>query len=318
MVSWNILHGGRDEDLGGAKNLPLLLDQLVALAPDVFFSIETYGAARAIRTALTERADKGTYRAVQVTRGPQGQSRDNLWIFTRYRVDRTFPVPRGDTVSDFNTGGARVSLPHGRRLNLFDTWLNFSRPWIGNMVNANEAAAREGKRLPHARSRVAWGERRKQFRQLRDILRAQLPYMLGGSRSPVLLAGDLNTLAAGDWTPRWARCPGHHGLSYDLRTTRLLTRAGFRDTYREKHPDVCEDAGASWNTLRDAEDRDDGTPGPAGDSEHGPFDRIDYVFARGPGISTERSFTVDTRLRSHPRGPFYSDHAALVTDLVLR
>ncbi|GAA2081597.1 endonuclease/exonuclease/phosphatase family protein [Streptomyces albiaxialis] len=306
MLSWNIFHGGRDPGLGGEKNLPLLLDQLVALSPDVFFSIETYGAAHEIREALTERAGKGTYRAVQVTRGPQGQTKDNLWIFTRHRVERTFPVPRGHTVSDFNTGGARIALPGGRRLNLVDTWLNFSRPWVGNMVNANAVAARDGKRLPYPRSRVARAERRKQSRQLRDILRVQLPHMLGGSRAPVLLAGDLNTVPTSDWTPRWEGCPGHHGLSYDLRATRLLTRAGFRDTFREKHPDVCADSGASWNALRRAEG-----------SEGGPFDRIDYIFARGERLRTDRSFTVGTRLRSHPPGPFYSDHAAVVTDLTL-
>ncbi|NGO71582.1 endonuclease/exonuclease/phosphatase family protein [Streptomyces boncukensis] len=303
VVSWNIFHGGRDAALGGRKNLALLLDQVVALAPDVFFAVETYGSARAIRTALTERAGRGAYHAVQVTRGPRGQGKDNLWIFTRYRVTETFPRPRGGTVTDFNVGGARVELPGGQRVNLVDTWIDFSRPWIGHLVNANVKAARKGERPPHPPARVAAAERRTQARMLRDIVRTQLPALLGDDRSPVLLAGDLNTVPASDWSQRWAHCAGHHGLAYGLRATDLLASAGFRDTYREANPDVCAAPGGTWNPLRHG--------------ARGPLDRIDYIFARGARLHTVRSFTVGSRLPQHEPGPFYSDHSAVVTDLTV-
>lgn len=304
VLSWNIRHGGKDEGLGGARNLPLLLDQVVSLAPDVFFAIETYGSGDAIRTALTDRAGKGTYRAVQVTPGGHGPAKDNLWIFTRYDVVRKFPTQRKRdeiTVSGFNTGGARVRLPGGQRLNLLDTWLSFSRPWIGNMVNTNARAAKEGKPLPYSHARVAAAERTRQEPQLREILGSRIPAMLDGDTSPALLAGDLNTVAASDWRRTWAWCPDRYGLSYDLHTTRLIEKAGFRDTYREAHPDVCRAPGSTWSPL-------------ARNHRVTP-ERIDFVFARGRQLAVRRSFTVDRRLSSHPRGQFYSDHAAVVTDL---
>lgn len=304
VLSWNIRHGGKDKGLGGARNLPLLLDQVVALAPDVFFAIETYGSGEAIRRALTERAGKGTYRAVQITPGGHGQQKDNLWLFTRYDVVKRFPAERKRneiTVSGFNTGGARVRLPGGQRLNLFDTWLSFSHPWIGNMVNANARAAQSGKPLPYPPARVARAEQERQVPQLREILDRRIPAMLDGDTSPSLLAGDLNTVPAADWRRAWAGCPGKYGLAYDLRTTRLVEEAGFRDTYREVHPDVCRDPGSTWSPLA----RNHGVA-PA---------RIDFVFARGRQLGVRRSFTVGKRLSSHPRGAFYSDHAAVVTDL---
>ncbi|MDJ1133090.1 endonuclease/exonuclease/phosphatase family protein [Streptomyces iconiensis] len=312
VLSWNIRHGGKDKKLGGARNLPLLLDQLVSLAPDVFFAIETYGAGDAIRRALTERAGKGTYRAVQVTPGKHGPSRDNLWIFTRYRVVKRFPVQRKDddehehdddrvSVSGFNTGGARVRLPGGQHLNLFDTWLSFSHPWIGHMINANARAAKKGASLPHSREDITEAEQERQVPQLREILDRRVPAMLDGDTSPTLLAGDLNTVPASDWSGAWARCPRKYGLSYDLRTTRMIEEAGFRDTYREAHPDVCAEPGSTWSPL--ARNRS-ATPA-----------RIDFVFARGRQLAVNRSFTVGERLASHPPGRFYSDHAAVVTDL---
>ncbi|GAA2630766.1 endonuclease/exonuclease/phosphatase family protein [Streptomyces axinellae] len=304
VLSWNIRHGGRDRALGGRENLRLLLDQVVALKPDIFFAIETYGSGEAIRRALTRRAGQGSYRAVQVTRGGRGPSRDNLWLFTRYKVVNVFPKPRTRVAATgFNTGGARVALPNGRRLNLVDTWLSFSRPWIGNMVNRNAKAAKAGRPLPHTRAQVADAEQRRQLPQLRDILDRQLPAMLRDDRSPVLMAGDLNTVAASDWSARWARCPRRYGLSYDLRTTRLITEAGFRDTYRTAHPDVCTHPGSTWSPLKR---KHRVTP-----------ERIDFIFARGQGLRVRRSFTVDKRLPSHPAGQFYSDHGAVVTDLTV-
>jgi endonuclease/exonuclease/phosphatase family metal-dependent hydrolase len=44
-------------------------------------------------------------------------------------------------------------------------------------------------------------------------------------------------------------------------------------------------------------------------------DRIDFIFAKGSSIRVEGSHIVDERLKRHEPGPFYSDHAAVVTDL---
>ncbi|MGW0736203.1 endonuclease/exonuclease/phosphatase family protein [Streptomyces sp. NPDC002851] len=300
VLAWNIFHGGKDDGLGGEKNFALLLDQLAEIAPDVFFAVETYGSAREIREALTERAGKGEYHAVQVTDG----SSDNLWIFTRYDVEKTFAKPTGATVTDFNIGGARVRLPGGQRLNLFDTWTSYTDPWIGDMIDTNAKDVRAGRTPTYTPRQVQKAENGKQIPQVTDIVRKQLPHMLDGNTDPVLLAGDLNTVPAGDWTERWAKCAHHFGLSYDLAATDVLTDAGFKDTYREAHPDVCADPGRTWSPHPDYADMIT-------------KDRIDFVFARGPRIGVRDAYVVDERLPAHENGPFYSDHGAVVTELTV-
>ncbi|UQA92030.1 endonuclease/exonuclease/phosphatase family protein [Streptomyces halobius] len=300
VLSWNIFHGGKDAELGGAENLPRVIDQLVDIAPDVFFSIETYGSAEDIRTALSARAGKGRYTAVRVTSG----SSDNLWVFTRYTVVTTFPKPTGNAVSDFNIGGARVQLPSGRKVNLFDTWLSYTNPWIGDMIDTNAHDLQAGRTPRYTRQQVAAAEAGAQLPQIRDVVHRQVPAMLGGNTDPVLLAGDFNTVPAVDWNGRWAHCADHFGMSYELRTTEVLADAGFRDTYREANPDVCAAPGRTWS------------PQPEHASLITP-DRIDFIFAKGAPVQVRGSYTVDERLPQHEPGRFYSDHAAVVTDLVV-
>ncbi|MFP3989602.1 endonuclease/exonuclease/phosphatase family protein [Streptomyces sp. E11-3] len=300
VLSWNIYHGGRNDELGGEKNFPLVLDQLADIAPDVFFSIETYGSAKEIQDALTDRVGKGVYQAVQVTDG----SSDNLWIFTRYDVVKTFPKPTGSTVSDFNIGGARVQLPSGRQLNLFDTWTSYTNPWIGDMIDTNAKDVQAGRKPTYHPQRVARAEKGQQIPQVTDIVHQQVPYMLDGNTDPVLLAGDLNTVPAADWSAKWADCAHHFGLSYDLAATDVLTDAGFQDTYRAANPDVCADPGRTWSPHPDY-------------ANMITKDRIDFIFARGSGIEVNDAYVVDERLPQHESGAFYSDHGAVIADLTV-
>ncbi|GHH43684.1 hypothetical protein GCM10018773_30220 [Streptomyces candidus] len=301
VLSWNIFHGGKNVGLGGEKNFPLLLDQLADIAPDVFFALETYGSAEEIRAALSERAGKGDYRAVRIT----DASNDNLWIFTRYDVVKGFPNPSGSSVTDFNIGGARVQLPGGRQVNLFNTWTSYTEPWIGDMIDANAKDLQAGRAPTYAPQQVEDAEKDRQIPQITDIVTKQVPAMLGGNTDPVLLAGDLNTVPAADWTARWARCAHHFGLSYDLAATDVVTEAGFKDTYRVANPNVCADPGRTWSPL----------------PEYASMitkDRIDFIFARGPRLRVNTSYVIDQRLPQHESGPFYSDHGAVVTEFTVR
>lgn len=296
ILAWNIWHGGKDPLVGGAENLPRVIDQLVAIAPDVFFAVETYGSADTIRSGLTDRAGKGTYTATRIT----STSNDNLWIFTRYPVVHVYPKPTGTTVSDFNFGGVRVRLPNGRDLNLFDTWLGYTNPWIGDMIDDNANDVLAGTQPTYGSRKVAGAEGRMQLPQISDIVDKQLPTMLAGNTAPVVLAGDFNTVPAADWSAAWAGCPRHYGLRYALRATQVLTDAGFVDTYRAANPDVCAAPGRTWS------------PQP----EYAYMvtdDRIDFIFTRGAAV--DGSYTIDQRLPQHGSGRFYSDHAAVVTDL---
>ncbi|RZS36339.1 endonuclease/exonuclease/phosphatase (EEP) superfamily protein YafD [Herbihabitans rhizosphaerae] len=293
VLTWNILHGGQNPD-----NLRNLLEQIQSERPDVFLTVETYGSGPKIEKAL-DAMGKGDYTGVRITDRPSGS--DNLWLFTRYPVLQRLPKPTGDTVSDFNIGGARVQLPNGPSVNLFTVWVSYSDPWNGYLMDENAAAIRAGRTPPHAPEAISRAET-VQNRQLGDIIRTQLPAMLNGNTDPVVMGGDLNTPAASDWTPSWGKCPGHLDMSYPLTATNIVTGAGFVDAFRAANPDACTTPGITWSPLPDQRMI---TP-----------QRIDFTFAKGAEV--QRSRVLDQRLPQHGPGVFYSDHAAIVSDLVFR
>ncbi|MFD1934503.1 endonuclease/exonuclease/phosphatase family protein [Nonomuraea mangrovi] len=296
VLAWNIWHGGKDPAVGGEKNLPLLIDQLVDISPDVFLAVETYGSAEEIRAGLSAGAGKGDYTATRIT----SRSADNLWIFTHYPITQAYPKPVGGIINDFYFGGIRVKLPSGREANFFDTWVNYSDPWVGDMIDANAAAVKKGEPKPYSDEDVVKADTTVQLPQVTDIIKNHLPTMLAGNTDPVILGGDLNTLSAADWTKGSAHC--HYGLSYDLQATDVVTDAGFVDTYRAANRNVCKSPGKTWSPQPDYDYMIT-------------KDRIDFIFAKGKGVKVRDSFTVDDRLPAHQPGKFYSDHAAVVTDL---
>ncbi|WP_328993160.1 endonuclease/exonuclease/phosphatase family protein [Kribbella sp. NBC_01245] len=299
VLTWNILHGGLGESSDDVVNKRQTIDQIVAVRPDVFFSVETYGVGPAIVDALSSRAGKGKYYSAQITPG-SGQGQDNLWVFSRYPIVRKYPAVSGGGISSFNFGGVRVKLPNGRGLNLFPIWTTYTNPWIGDLIdeNANDVVA--GRPLRHSATEIEHAERA-QLAQTGEILR-QLHRVLDGNSDATLVGGDLNTVPSSDWSAANAGCPSHYGQAFDFRTTEQWTDAGFTDTYRAANPDACTAAGRTW-------------------SPHEPADlvpqRIDFTFARGNDLRVVGSHTLDQRLSQHGPGIFYSDHAAVVTDLRL-
>jgi hypothetical protein len=129
---------------------------------------------------------------------------------------------------------------------------------------------------------------------------------------PVFFVGDLNSPSHLDWTPEAVDALGWQpptlnppGDRYPIAwpTTVTMEDAGFRDTYREMHPDPIADPGFTYcNDLYPA---------------CGPWDtwdRIDYVDAAGPS-TTVRSRVVGeggpyTDIVSRP---WPTDHRAVVS-----
>jgi endonuclease/exonuclease/phosphatase family metal-dependent hydrolase len=136
-------------------------------------------------------------------------------------------------------------------------------------------------------------------------IRPYLPPLSRQGRAgvPTFLVGDFNSPSHLDWTPE-AAAAGR--VKYALRwpVSVALERAGFRDSYREVHPDPVLRPGKTWTA---------GTPPPRV-RERETLDRIDWVAATGP--ATELA----SRLVGEPGGPdvdvgvpWGSDHRAVAS-----
>jgi hypothetical protein len=297
VLAWNIYHGGLDDNWDDVDNRRDVIDQIVEVAPDVFFSVETYGAGDEIVAGLEE-ATGEDWAGVQIT--PSSTGNDNLWLFTHFDVDKVFPAPVGyQETGAFHIGGARVIADDGRAINAFTMWSNYTNPWVGDLIEANAVDVAAG-REPRVPAEEIVDADRRQTRTVAEFLDYVETHAAAGE--PVLMGGDLNTMPGSDWTSQWAGCADHFGLSYDLQATDQFTDAGFVDTYRAANPNVCQASGMTWSPRLGMT-----TP-----------DRIDFVYARGQVVQVKDSSTIAEGLPGDPGEQFSSDHSAVVADVRIK
>jgi endonuclease/exonuclease/phosphatase family metal-dependent hydrolase len=132
---------------------------------------------------------------------------------------------------------------------------------------------------------------------------------LAADNVPVFLIGDFNVPSHLDWTQAAAGAsdePFRTEVQWPVSVR--LDELGFRDTFREIHPDEVATPAYTWTP---------GYPPPVvtDDEVH---DRIDYVYAAGP------STTVDSAVVGEPHpvsdivvDPWPSDHRAVVSEFVV-
>lgn len=123
--------------------------------------------------------------------------------------------------------------------------------------------------------------------------------------TPIFLTGDFNTPSHLDWTDAARRANPRIPYAVVWPTTKLLADAGFRDSFRETHPNPESDPGITWTP---------GTPHPVPPPSPG-LDRIDFIFSAG------RTTTIASQLVGERGGPgvgigvfpWPSDHRAVVS-----
>ena len=118
----------------------------------------------------------------------------------------------------------------------------------------------------------------------------------------VFIAGDFNEPSHRDWTDATVKA-GQQPLAVAWPGTTKLEAAGFVDTFRAVFPDAAAKPGITWTPTTDASDPED----------H--LDRIDFVFARAPGLKVLSSAVVGEK---QPEAdivvtPWPSDHRAVVS-----
>jgi endonuclease/exonuclease/phosphatase family metal-dependent hydrolase len=131
---------------------------------------------------------------------------------------------------------------------------------------------------------------------------------LVSSGIPVFLAGDFNSPSHLDWTPEVTTVRPDVPFAFDWPVSRALADAGFRDSYREVHPDPVAVPGFTW------------TPGGPESVPREVHDRIDWVLASGPARAVESDLVgerggPDVDIAVHP---YPSDHRGVASTFVVR
>jgi exodeoxyribonuclease-3 len=120
----------------------------------------------------------------------------------------------------------------------------------------------------------------------------------------VFVFGDFNEPSEYDWTVA-AVAAGQQPVKVQWPTTHRLSEAGFVDTYRAAWPDPVAKPAYTWTPRGDELDKED---------HH---DRIDFAFARAPGLKVLSAAIVG---EDGPRTdiavtPWPSDHRATVAEV---
>ena len=153
-----------------------------------------------------------------------------------------------------------------------------------------------------SRERVLRLERRLRLRALAPALR-RLP-RLAVRGTPVFLTGDFNSPSYLDWTKAVAKARPEVPYAVRWPASKALADAGFRDSYRDVHPDPVADPGFTWS------------PGGPETQRHDFFDRIDWVLHAGPS-TTLSSLLVGERGNPQVdlafRRPYPTDHRGVVS-----
>ena len=149
-------------------------------------------------------------------------------------------------------------------------------------------------------------ERRVRLPKLRPVLAVFPRYIRSGI--PVFLAGDFNAPSHLDWIPATVALRPQVREPIDWPVSLAVEAAGFRDTWREIHPDPVAEPGLTWWAARP----------PTGGYEPGPDtpdDRIDFIYAAGPSITTDSRIVGEAGATDVAISvdPWPSDHRAVVS-----
>ena len=152
-------------------------------------------------------------------------------------------------------------------------------------------------------------ERHVRIRWMQPFLDSLAPQLAAGD--PVFFTGDFNAPSWRDWTPRVVNALGWQPTTLRYRAPRfsirwptsvVMEKAGFRDSFREVHPDAVTKPGFTW------------TSGHPGISPWDVFDRIDFVWAAGSSQTlSSRVVGDDDPMSDIVVEPWPSDHRAVVS-----
>ncbi|MGL5317916.1 MAG: LamG-like jellyroll fold domain-containing protein [Bacteroidales bacterium] len=263
VLTWNIWHGGVHLGSDGPQHIVDLLRKCDA---DIVTMQEAYGSqdrfAKELNYKLTTNSAK-----------------DNLALFTRFKM---LPL---NTRNAFKSNPAIMMLPNGKRISVLDCWLRYAyRPGYasnhGNTGYDQQKWIEEDITLSKA--------------DISQILTEDVEPYMESADEVVIIGGDFNSGSHLDWTD--AATPLHYGYGkVDLPTSKFMMEKGFKDSFREMHPNEVTHSGGTFAVIY-------------GQLQHS---RIDYIYYKGNGIRPLYSKTI--RTAEEIDFVWAGDHAAVFT-----
>lgn len=258
-MTWNIWHGGRED---GEKIGPQrVVDIIRQSKADIVAMQETYGSGKWISEQLGFHFK------------PRGT---NVSIHSRYPVLEDISV-----FEEFKCVGALLDLPGGRKLAFYSIWLPYNNEiWVEGTRNVNDLDA----------MKYACDASREDLEKMWKLIQKRLsdPQYAG---IPIVIAGDFNSMSHLDYIRPFR--DQFDGVVVDWPTSHILSDAGFRDAWRENHPEVNRREDRTWTPRFPKQQQD----------------RIDFIYYRGSQLETRDAVVIDEHAQTFP-----SDHAALVTE----
>ena len=262
VLQWNIWHGGRHVPLHGHDRI---IELIKATQADIVTMQEGYGFQEEIAEALQFNLQTPS-------------STDNLALFSRYPLEK---LKSGET---FCSNPAIIRMGTGRQVLVNDLWVRYS-------YNPDYTGG-----FPDDRHDPAVWIAEDSIRPMADtrrLLDEDIAPVLAHRPMPVILSGDFNSCSHLDWTKRTVHLHAGYG-PVPFPTSRFLMERGFKDSFREVHPDEVA--------------RPEGTF--AGIYGQLDFSRIDFTYYKG-NIRAVHSKVIQTAPEIDDI--WASDHSAVLT-----
>ncbi|NSL87235.1 endonuclease [Chitinophaga sp. Mgbs1] len=258
VMNYNIWHGGNEtgKDTGPER----IVDVIRQSGADIISMQETYGSGEKIADAL------GYYFYLRSS---------NLSIMSRYPIEATLPG-----AAAFYNGGAYIRLNKNQQIAFITNWLNYPLDYW-DMLEKN---------MPLNADTLLLQMEKTNGSQLRKNLAVNHEVIANAAAVPVIFCGDLNSGSHLDWTESTRHL--NNGLVVPFPQSKIMLEAGFKDSFREIHPDPLKERGITWSPQ----------------FPHAFKDRIDYIYYTGKKLKALQSYTITEHPVHYP-----SDHAALVT-----
>lgn len=262
VLQWNIWHGGNHLGKDGRERI---IDLIKATNADVITMQEGYGSQNMIAQNLN-----------YYLQSPS--AKDNLCLFSRY------PITKIPTERTFFSNPAIISMPQGNKVYVNACWLRYAYRPEYTCSHANYGM--------DPRKWVA--EDSILGREDMELLLKNDCYPHIQRTTPIIIGGDFNAGSHLDWTPKAATL--HFGYSAEqLPISRYLYQEGFKDSFREKHPNELERGEGTYAVI-------------FGQSQNS---RIDFIYHKGESIKVISSKIIRTMPEIDDVWP--SDHAAVLT-----